>query len=178
MWLGARRFRPSIQQQWNYSRGIAQANWDYRVLWNSNSRSRSRSYFTTDSQSVNMSWYRVPLWDLWPDITSCRNVAVWNLLSCIYWAPSHTRGRVCNLQCNHSIVRVAQNPKPNFTVSSETPPTWRARSPYLYPQEQGDPVIPPSNGFPLHLLLRLAGLRWRYSNPPPTWRERSLYKYI
>jgi hypothetical protein len=35
-----------------------------------------RSYFTTDSQSVSMSWYRVPLWDLRPDITSCRNVSV------------------------------------------------------------------------------------------------------
>jgi hypothetical protein len=43
-----------------------------------------RSYFTTDS----MSWYRAPLWDLRPDITSCRNVAVWNLRSCIYGAPS------------------------------------------------------------------------------------------
>jgi hypothetical protein len=51
----------------------------------------------------------------------------------IYWAPYLTRGRVCNLQCNHSIVRAAQNTKPYFTVSSETPPTWRARFPYLYP---------------------------------------------
>jgi hypothetical protein len=38
------------------------------------------------------------------------------LLSEIYGAPSLTRGRVCNLQCNHSMVRVAQNPKPFFTV--------------------------------------------------------------
>jgi hypothetical protein len=30
----------------------------------------------TDGQSVSMSWYRAPLWDLRPDITSCRNVAV------------------------------------------------------------------------------------------------------
>jgi hypothetical protein len=30
----------------------------------------------TVSQSVNMSWYRVPLCDLRPDIISCRNVAV------------------------------------------------------------------------------------------------------
>jgi hypothetical protein len=27
-------------------------------------------------QSVSMSWYRAPLWDLRPSITSCRNVAV------------------------------------------------------------------------------------------------------
>jgi hypothetical protein len=59
-------------------------------------------------------------------IISCRNVAVWNLRSCICWAPSLTRGRVYNLHCNHSIVQVAQNPKPYFTVSSETPPTWRS----------------------------------------------------
>jgi hypothetical protein len=71
-----------------------------------------------------MSWYHAPLLDLRPDITSCRNVPVWNLRSCIYWAPSLTTARVCNLQCNHSMVRVAQNPKPYPTVSSETPPTW------------------------------------------------------
>jgi hypothetical protein len=35
---------------------------------------RSQSYFTTDSRSVSMSCYRAPLWDLRPDITSCRKV--------------------------------------------------------------------------------------------------------
>jgi hypothetical protein len=35
------------------------------------------------------------------------------------------------------------------------------------PQEQGGLVIPSGNGFLLRRLLRLAGLRWRYSNPPP-----------
>jgi hypothetical protein len=34
------------------------------------------------------------------------------------------------------------------------------------PQEQGGAVIPLGIGFPLHHLLRLAGLRWRYSKPP------------
>jgi hypothetical protein len=61
----------------------------------------------------------------------------------IYWAPSLTRGRVWNLQCNHSIVRVAQNPKPYFTVSSETPPTWGARFPYLYPPGPEWPTYTP-----------------------------------
>jgi hypothetical protein len=32
--------------------------------------------FATDDQSVSMSWYRAPLWDLRPDITSCRNATV------------------------------------------------------------------------------------------------------
>jgi hypothetical protein len=58
---------------------------------------KSKSKLLYDWQSVSMSWYRAPLWDLRPDITSCRNVAVWNLRSCIYWAPSLTRGRLSPL---------------------------------------------------------------------------------
>jgi hypothetical protein len=92
-------------------------------------RSRSRNYFTTDSQSVSTSWYRVCLWDLRPYIISCRNVTVWNLRCCTYGAPSLTRGWVCNLQCNRSKVRVAQNPKPYSTVSSETPPNLEGQVP-------------------------------------------------
>jgi hypothetical protein len=37
-------------------------------------------------------------------------VAVSNLRSCFCGTPSLTRGRVCNLQCNLSMVRLAQNP--------------------------------------------------------------------
>jgi hypothetical protein len=92
-----------------------------------------------------MSWYRAPLWDLRSDIISCRNVAVWNLRSCIYGAPSLTRGQVCNLQCNHSMVGVTQNLKPYFTVSSETSPTWRARFPYLYSPGTGWPSYTPGH---------------------------------
>jgi hypothetical protein len=33
------------------------------------------------------------------------------------WAPSLTRGRVCNLQCNLSVVRVAEDSQPYITVS-------------------------------------------------------------
>jgi hypothetical protein len=133
------------------------------------SRSRSRSYFTTDSQPANMSWYRVPLWDLRPDIISCRIVAVWNLLSCIYWAPSLTRGRVCNLQCNHSIVRAAQNPKPYFTVSSETPPTWKARLPHLHPPRTGRPSYTPGHWVPFRssFTTRRATVEVLQPSPPP-----------
>jgi hypothetical protein len=35
------------------------------------------------------------------------------------------------------------------------------------PQEQGGPVTPWGTVFPFRCLLRLAGLRWRHSNPPP-----------
>jgi hypothetical protein len=54
-----------------------------------------------------------------------------------------------------------------YCLRFETPSTWRARSPCLYPQEQGDPVISSGTGFPYCRLLRLAGSRWRYSTPPP-----------
>jgi hypothetical protein len=76
-------------------------------FWNPlfRSRSRSRSY----GQSVSMSWCRATLWDLQPDITSCPSV-VRNLWSYFSEAPSLTRERVYNLQCNHSLVRVTQNP--------------------------------------------------------------------
>jgi hypothetical protein len=76
-----------------------------------NGRSRSWSYFTSDGQSVSQQvLVSSTLWDLRPDITSCPNVAVCNLRCCFCGAPSLTRGWVCKLQCNHSMVRVAQNP--------------------------------------------------------------------
>jgi hypothetical protein len=140
--------------------------------------SRSRSYFTTDGQSVSQSVSQYvlvssPLWDLWPDITSCRKVAVRKLRSCFCEAPSLTRGRVCSLQCNHSVVRSHRTR--NQTLLS-----------HLRLHQRGGPgsrICIPRNrvalgtGFPLPHLLRLAGLRWRYSNPPPTWRARSPYVY-
>jgi hypothetical protein len=108
----------------------------------------------TNSQSVSMSWYRAPLWDLRRDIISYRNVVVWNLRSCIYWAPSLIRGRVCNLQCNHSIVRVAQNPKQYFTVSSETP-NLEGQFPVFLSPGTGWPSYTPGHWVPLRRLLRL-----------------------
>jgi hypothetical protein len=89
-----------------------------------------------------------PLWDLRPDITSFQMVAVWNLLYCLCGAASLTRGQVCSLQCNHSMVRVAQNPIPYFTVSSESTPTWRARFPYLYPPRTGWSSYAPGHWVP------------------------------
>jgi hypothetical protein len=48
-----------------------------------------------------------------------------------------------------------------------TPLTWRARSPYLYPPGTGWPGYTPRHWVPFHRLLRLVGLRWRYSTQPP-----------
>jgi hypothetical protein len=133
--------------------------WSHLANWSLFEGQKSKLLY--DWQSVSMSWYWAPLSDLRPVIISCWNVAVWNLQSCNCGAPSLTRGRVCNLQCNHSKVWVAQNSKPYFTVSSETPPTWRARFPYLYPPGAGWLSYTPGHWVPFMLslttrLIRLA----------------------
>jgi hypothetical protein len=43
----------------------------------------------------------------------------------------------------------------------------------MWSQERGGPIMPPDTGFPCHRLLRLSGLRWRYSNPPPNGPSQS-----
>jgi hypothetical protein len=65
--------------------------------------------------------------------------SVWQLRVSWCGVPSLTRGQVCNLPCqsSHSWVWVPQNSWPYFTVSFQTLPTWRARSPYLYPPGTG-----------------------------------------
>jgi hypothetical protein len=59
----------------------------------------------------------------------------------------------------------------NFTVQGRQPctqrPNWRTRSLYLYPRSDRGPSYTPRHRLLFRRLLRLAGLRWRYSNPPP-----------
>jgi hypothetical protein len=109
-----------------------------------------------------MSRYRAPLWDLRPDIISCRNVAVWNLRSYICGAPSLTRGRICNLQCNQSMIR---EPVTIFYCL-----IWDSLN------LEGH-VIPLGTGFPLRRLLGLASYDSQgYGGgilTPLTWRDRS-----
>jgi hypothetical protein len=63
-------------------------------------------------------------------------------------APSLTRGRVCNLQCNHSMVRVVQNRK-HTLMSHLRLPQPGGPGPRIYiRQEQGGRVIPPGTGLP------------------------------
>jgi hypothetical protein len=53
-------------------------------------------------------------------------------------------------------------------VSPASNPQTRGPGPRIYvPQWQGGPVIAPGTRFPFRRFLRLAGLRWRYSNPLP-----------
>jgi hypothetical protein len=90
-------------------------------------------------------------------------------------APSLTRGRICRLQLLLTRTRavilgftVPRDSWPYFTVSDSKLPQPGGPGPRIYiSQEQGGPVIPPGTGFPFRRLLRLARLRWRYSNPLP-----------
>jgi hypothetical protein len=71
-------------------------------------------------------------------------------------------------QRSHSWVRVPRDSWPYFTVSDSRLPQPGGPGPRIYiHQQQGGLVIPPGTGFPFRRLLRVAGLRWRYSNPPP-----------
>jgi hypothetical protein len=45
-----------------------------------------------------------------------------------------------------------------MTIFLRDSPTWRVRSPYSYPQEQGCPIIPPGTGLPFRCLEWVAGL--------------------
>jgi hypothetical protein len=91
-------------------------------------------------------------------------------------APSLTRGRVCNFPYNcfwafARAVTLGSNSRRthgHILLSHLRLPQPGGPGSRIYiPQEQGGPVIPSDTGFSFCRLLRLAGLRWRYSNPPP-----------
>jgi hypothetical protein len=84
-----------------------------------------------------------------------RYLLVRQLRVCLGEAPFLTRRRVCRLQ----LLLVFPSA---VILGSEFPGIQD--SPNLDGQV---PIIPPGTGFSFRRLLRLAGLRWRYSNPPP-----------
>jgi hypothetical protein len=84
-----------------------------------------------------------------------------------YVTPSLTRRRVCRLQLLLALARAVILGS-IFTVSDSRLPQPGERGLRVYIlQEQGGTVIPPGIGFHFRRLLRLAGLRWRYSTPSP-----------
>jgi hypothetical protein len=88
---------------------------------------------------------------------------------CYFVAPTLTRGRVCNIMLLLVLASVVpRDSGPYFIVPVlESLPTWSVRSPFLYPPGTGWPSYTPRHWVPFYRLLRLARLRWRYSNPPP-----------
>jgi hypothetical protein len=116
----------------------------------------SQVYFGTDDQPVRLGV---------GNLSFCQD----NCFNPSNGTPTLTRRRVCNFQCILILVGVTQNSWPQFTVSFETFPTWRVSSPYLYPPGTGWPSYTPEHWVTFCRLLRIAGLRWGYSNPPPHW---------
>jgi hypothetical protein len=81
-----------------------------------------------------------------------------------------TRGRVCNLLLQITVTLVSKFRRTDdpILLSYLRLPQFGGPGSRIYiPQEQGGQVIPPGTGLPFYRLLRLSGLRWRYSNPPP-----------
>jgi hypothetical protein len=71
-------------------------------------------------------------------------------------------------QRGHSQVRVPRDSWPHFTVSDSRLPQPGGSGPSIcISQEQGGPIIPLGTGFPFRHLLRLSGLRCRYSTLSP-----------
>jgi hypothetical protein len=118
--------------------------------------------------------------------------SVWQL--CVSWcgASSLTREWVCNLLVQLllgfatavTLGSKSRRTHEHILLSHMRHPQPRGSGPHIYiPPEQGDPIIPPGIGFPFRRLLRLAGLRWWYSNPPLhgcKYRisNTNVYKYI
>jgi hypothetical protein len=92
----------------------------------------------------------------------CEHLQSWSL----YNIPSYERMDL--LFTVAAGTRQRSHSQVHFTVSDSRLPQPGGPGPSIYtPQRQGGPVILPGTGFPFRRLLRLAGLRWRYSNPPP-----------
>jgi hypothetical protein len=130
---------------------------------------RFDSYITTNGQSASLSWIKALNWGLRPEFYYCQTFAgllMWGALSDVWTGLSFTAAGP--RQRSHSWVRVPQDPWPYFTLSDSRLPQPGGPGPRIYiPQEQGGSVITPGTGFHFRRLLRLAGLRWRYSNPLP-----------
>jgi hypothetical protein len=122
------------------------------------SESESEAYVTTDGTSASLSWNKVTIWDLRPDFCYCQTVAgllMWGALSDERMGLSFTIDAGPS-QRSHSWVRVPWDSRPYFTVSD-------SRLPFSSPSTTRRATV---EVFPFRRLLRLAGLRWRYSIPP------------
>jgi hypothetical protein len=132
-------FSPAVSLFLSWICSISQLNWI------------SKSKLLNDGRSVSQYvLVSSPLWDLWPDITSYLKDSGLKLLSCLYGAPSLTRGRVCSLQCKSRAEPVTIL----YCLIWDSPSTWSARFPYLYPLGPGRSSYTPGHGVPLRLEVR------------------------
>jgi hypothetical protein len=109
------------------------------------------SYVTTNGQSASLSWNEAPIWGLRPDFYYCQTVA-----GLLMW------GALSDVRTGLSFIIAAGPLASAVILGSESHGT---HDHILLSQIQD---------FPFRRLLRLAGLRWRYSNPPPLGFFREL----
>jgi hypothetical protein len=135
----------------------------------SSNYSHSQSYFTTGGLSpISSSWRQAP-WD--PQQVFFFNTCGYSP----YVTSSLTREWVCRLHLLLVLARAvilgseSRRTHDHILLSQiRDTPQPGGPGPRIYiSQEQGGPVTSPGTGFPFRRLLRLAGLRWRYSNLPP-----------
>jgi hypothetical protein len=119
--------------------------------------------------TASLSWCQASIWGPRPDFNYCETVSgllMWGVFS-------HERTGLSFAiaagprQRSHSRVLVQRDSWPYLTVSDSSLFQPGEPGPRIYiTQEQGVLDIPPGTGFPFCRLLRLARLRWRYSNAP------------
>jgi hypothetical protein len=90
-------------------------------------------------------------------------ITVGHLRSSCFGAPSLMSGRVCNVLVHFAVT----HPWPHLTVSFEPPPTWMARSPYLYPPGTGWSIYTPRHWVPILPPLTTHRSTVEVSNRPP-----------
>jgi hypothetical protein len=113
---------------------------------------------------------QAPIWGPRPNFYYCHTLAGllrWGVLSDEGMGLSFTIAAGPR-QRSHSQVRVPRDSWPYVIVSDSRLPQRGGPGPRIYiPQEQGVPVKIPRYWAPFRPILRLAGLRWRYSTWPP-----------
>jgi hypothetical protein len=129
-------------------------------------RVRVKSYFTTGGlPPISSFWRQSPL-----RLTTSNYFQLNTCFKSPYVRSSLRRGWVCGLQLllvlASAITLMSESRGTHYY--SLLPHIRDSPNPRIHiPQQQGGPVIPPGTGFPFCHLLRLAGLRWKYSIPPP-----------
>jgi hypothetical protein len=120
------------------------------VLWLTDCN-KSKSKLCYDWRSVGQSVLcQAPIWGPRPDFYYCQTVAILLMLGAISDKRMGLSFRFATglRQCSHSRVEVPGTHENIYCLRFETPPTCRARSPYLYPPGTGWPSYTPRHWVP------------------------------
>jgi hypothetical protein len=141
--------------------------------WRPSSLSRESMYLTTDSQSASLSWCQATIMAR-DQLFFLLEIFRRQLRVSYFMAPSLTRGQVCDFLFLVGLASAAPLGSESRAIQYHILLSQFLRLPSLESRvtvfiSPRDKVaqLHPGTGFPFRRLLRLAGLRWRYSNQPP-----------